>query len=140
MQLPRRDRNRAAGAFVHSAPATREPQHGSGKALTAGSCSGPPSKLCAPGRQVERRITTTRNIGSTIIMTTSQISHVIVDVGVRASPRLNETPASVAATYPLDATTPETLLRIADERMYKGKRAGRNRIETTGADGALIPT
>lgn len=73
-------------------------------------------------------------------MTTSQISHVIVDVGVRASPRLNETPASVAATYPLDATTPETLLRIADERMYKGKRAGRNRIETTGADGALIPT
>ena len=43
------------------------------------------------------------------------------------------------ASYPGDAQTPEALLRTADERMYKGKRAGRNRIETTDADGVLTP-
>ncbi|MGB5346108.1 MAG: diguanylate cyclase, partial [Woeseia sp.] len=34
------------------------------------------------------------------------------------------------ATYPLDAATPEVLLRVADARLYHGKRSGRNRIET----------
>lgn len=31
-------------------------------------------------------------------------------------------------TYPDDASSPETLLRIADERLYAGKRDGRDRV------------
>ncbi|NNF15566.1 MAG: GGDEF domain-containing protein, partial [Gammaproteobacteria bacterium] len=37
------------------------------------------------------------------------------------------------SSYPVDGEAPETLLRTADDRLYHGKRGGRDRIETHSA-------
>ena len=40
--------------------------------------------------------------------------------------------SSGLATYPWDATTPEALLRRADDALLAAKRAGKNRIYLIG--------
>lgn len=41
---------------------------------------------------------------------------------------LNVTASFGVATFPLEATTGQQLLRLSDERMYQAKQAGRNRV------------